>query len=71
MNYRLREEELASWSPGDHLPCDAFTGRGAAACTVLFLWPGSQGKVISQSRGGRKVTSVLPAFLGSSKEGPS
>lgn len=71
MIYRLHEEKLASWSAGDHPPWDVFTGRGAAAGTVLFLWPGSRGKVISQSRSGQKVTSVLPALLGSCKEGPS
>lgn len=41
MIYRLREEELASWSAGDHPPWDVFTGRGVAAGTVFFLWPGS------------------------------
>ena len=70
-------ELLSPWAgtcflePRDHPPCDVFTGRGAASGTVLFLWPGSRGKVISQSRGGRNVMSVLPALLGSSKEGPS
>ena len=41
MIYRLREEELASWSAGDNPPWDVFTGRGVAAGTVFFLWPGS------------------------------